>query len=286
MSWVVAASLSAQPLLESHLRSLHQHRYVVVPDWMSAAQTDRLQCDAVAVDAHHGLDCMIGTTHTALLDHSIRRSRQSAFYPPPSNAAGSVATRDDLIGAVNTLRGELQNSALMALPTLGEFQTELNYLCYPDGGHYTRHLDQPYGDSGWVRQGRRAADGGSFCGARTRRVVSLILYLNRDWDAADGGALRLFQAHERGGGTAESHHAQHTEDVLPRGGTLVLLMSGEVEHLVRTTASPRQAVVGWFNECASARVPDLAARSTRTMHMLDAQTTSASCTALGDECAE
>ena len=68
-------------------------------------------------------------------------------------------------------------------------------------------LDQPYGDDGWVRLGRSAEEGGSLCDGRTRRVLSFILYLKRGWDASDGGALRIFPAHERGWGTAESQTA-------------------------------------------------------------------------------
>ena len=99
-------------------------------------------------------------------------------------------------------------------------------------------------------------DGGSFSGARTRRVVSFILYLNRGWRAADGGALRVFPAHECDDGTERSQLSGYTEDILPEGGTLVLVMSNDVEHLVRTTHAERQCVVGWFREYREERVPD------------------------------
>ena len=185
-----------------------------------------------------------------------------------------------MIEAADELRRQLQASEALALPQLQPFDTELNYLCYPVGGHYKRHLDQPYGDSGWVQKGRRASNGGSFCGSRTRRVVSFILYLNGGWDAADGGALRVFPAYERGWGMPESQLADYTEDVLPEGGTLVVLLSGDVEHLVRETRRERQCVVGWLNERASLRVPDLDCTSLRTLRMLDRKTTSNSCRAL------
>jgi len=88
----------------------------------------------------------------------------SVAYPPPPNAAGSVAARSRLIDNVNRLRVQLEESIMMSLPYLEPFETELNYLLYPPGGHYIRHLDIPRKiDSGWKLQGRAAAEGGSFC---------------------------------------------------------------------------------------------------------------------------
>ena len=91
------------------------------------------------------------------------------------------------------------------------------------------------------------------------------------------------------------------EDILPEGGTLVLIMcvapgcalhqralssltpsvlpgqrslvvcvrararrSNDVEHIVRSTRATRQCVVGWFNEYSEQREPDLDAMSLRT----------------------
>ena len=97
--------------------------------------------------------------------------------------------------------------------------------------------------------GRLARDGGSFSGARTRRVVSFILYLNAGWVASDHGELRVYPAHTH-------EETEHTEEVTPEGGTLVLLMSSDVEHLVRVTRRERQCVVGWFREVSDGRVDD------------------------------
>ena len=142
------------------------------------------------------------------------------------------------------------------MPHLEPFETELNYLLYPIGGHYKRHLDTGKKRDGWKLQGRSEANGGSFCGGRTRRVVSFILYLNRHWKAADGGALRIFPAHEHDDGTDDCELGGYTEDILPEGGTLVLVMSGDTEHQVMTTHAERQCVVGWFREYSEQRVPD------------------------------
>lgn len=137
------------------------------------------------------------------------------------------------------------------------------------GGHYQRHLDIPRGDhAGWKLQGRPGFHGGSLCGGRTRRVVSFILYLNRRWDHTDGGALRVYSAYDQASGPAagqrqppvppQHEEVQHTtqpaEDIMPEGGTLVLLMSGDVEHMVRETHAERQCIVGWFNEYREERV--------------------------------
>ncbi|EOD13046.1 hypothetical protein EMIHUDRAFT_445922 [Emiliania huxleyi CCMP1516] len=194
--------LLARPLRTGELERLHRHRYVVVPDWLTRAQTGRLQADAVAVGADSGFESAVGSVNfgTARVDTEVRRSRQCSIYPPPRNAAGSVTERDGLVSAVNGLRRELEAAALPALPRLAPFETELNYLLYPIGGHYKRHLDQPRGNSGWQRQGRRAADGGSISGGSLRRVVSFILYLNDEWEDADGGVRR--------GRGAERRHAR------------------------------------------------------------------------------
>ena len=275
-----AQTITAPPpfsrsLLPSELAHLHQHRYAVIPDFCAPWAIAQLKADVLAVNDCFDA-CKIGTDTAGdrRHDESVRRSRQASIIPPPPNHAGSVATRNALLDAVGRLRCELQSSSILRLPELAQFKTELNYLHYPVGGHYGRHLDTPYHDAGWQRLGRSASAGGSFSGARTRRVVSFILYLNRAWKAEDGGALRVFPPHEFGYGMPESQLSDdYTEDVLPEGGTLVLLMSSDVEHRVRETRADRQCVVGWFREYAELEEPDLAIDSLRTIRQLDRKAT-------------
>lgn len=100
---------------------------------------------------------------------------------------------------------------------LGLFEFEGHLTVYPPGARYQRHLDQ-------------------FAGTRQRRV-SCILYLNEDWTAADGGALRLY---------LDPANDDIRQDVTPVGGTLVTFLSDRFEHEVLPAGRERISLTGWF----------------------------------------
>ena len=69
------------------------------------------------------------------------------------------------------------------------------------------------------------------------RVLSSVTYLNADWGDRDGGALRLYLP--RG-----------AHDIAPRGGSLVLFLSAEIEHEVLPATRERLSIAGWFRRRA------------------------------------
>jgi SM-20-related protein len=114
-----------------------------------------------------------------------------------------------LLDRLEELRLELNREA-----TLGLFELELHYARYPPGAGYARHVDQPQGT--------------------TQRQVSLVLYLNADWQPADGGALRLHDSDDR------------TLDIEPVGGRLVCFLTPGRVHEVLTARRERLSISGWF----------------------------------------
>ncbi|MFN3867779.1 MAG: 2OG-Fe(II) oxygenase [Hyphomicrobiaceae bacterium] len=106
---------------------------------------------------------------------------------------------------------------------LGLFEFEAQLLVYPPGGFYQRHLD-------------------SLAGTRNR-IVSLVAYLNRDWQAEHGGELDVWRAPDDAGEPAMT--------VEPRAGTLVLMLSEEIPHAVRPANAVRRVIAGWFRVNAS-----------------------------------
>lgn len=99
---------------------------------------------------------------------------------------------------------------------LALFEFEAHLALYPPGAFYRRHFD-------------------SFRGA-ANRMVSLVVYLNRDWDDSDGGELVLYRP--EGG--------EEMARIAPRTGTLLLFMSEEIEHEVLPTRRDRASIAGWF----------------------------------------
>jgi SM-20-related protein len=93
--------------------------------------------------------------------------------------------------------------------TLGLWRYEGHYALYPPGARYARHVDRFRDDDA--------------------RVLSVILYLNKDWHVDDGGALRI------------GRRAGPARDVLPSGGMLVGF-AAEFEHEVLPATRSRLAL--------------------------------------------
>jgi SM-20-related protein len=101
---------------------------------------------------------------------------------------------------------------------LGLFEFEGHFAIYPDGGFYKAHLDRHSGSS--------------------ERIVTVILYLNPDWKAGDGGELKLW--------TLPGDRDGEFILVEPRMGTLVCFISGDFWHEVLPTTKARMSITGWF----------------------------------------
>ena len=102
---------------------------------------------------------------------------------------------------------------------LGLRDWELHLAQYPAGAFYRKHSDRHEKQS--------------------RRVLSLVLYLNETWDESDGGELVMFDAH------------QEIARVLPKGGTLVCFLSSDFPHEVLPSKRERRSLTGWLLEGGS-----------------------------------
>lgn len=125
----------------------------------------------------------------------------------------SNATQASLIDRLEILKTAFNRNLYLGLETF-----EGHYAQYPKGGFYRRHLDS-FRDSN-DRAGTR--------------MVSVVLYLNENWQAVDGGELRIYDENDS------------YVDVAPLGGTLVCFLSREREHEVLLSTAVRRSLTGWF----------------------------------------
>jgi len=117
---------------------------------------------------------------------------------------------------VDALRMSLNRELLLGLDSL-----EAHYALYLPGACYARHRDRFRDDDA--------------------RVLSSVLYLNKNWEENDGGALRIHL-----GAQSPLGHI----DVHPRGGTLVLFLSADFDHEVLPARRERLSIAGWFRRSA------------------------------------
>ena len=90
-----------------------------------------------------------------------------------------------------------------------------HYSQYPVNGHYHQHLDRFSSDD--------------------QRTLSMVLYLNLDWVAGDGGELRMHS----------SDKILKTFDINPISGRLVCFLSSSVSHEVMISHQVRRSFAGW-----------------------------------------
>eukprot|EP00811_Abedinium_folium_P036867 NODE_9536_length_1417_cov_3.268992.p1 GENE.NODE_9536_length_1417_cov_3.268992~~NODE_9536_length_1417_cov_3.268992.p1 ORF type:complete len:431 (+),score=121.58 NODE_9536_length_1417_cov_3.268992:49-1341(+) len=101
-----------------------------------------------------------------------------------------------------------------------DFHNDAMFAVYPGGAsRYVKHID----NAQWPTDGRR---------------VTMILYLNREWEPAHGGCLRLYEP-----GIA---NMQTKADIEPLHNRLVVFWSEEMPHEVLPCHAARAAVSMWF----------------------------------------
>ncbi|MFN6945993.1 MAG: 2OG-Fe(II) oxygenase [Cytophagaceae bacterium] len=100
---------------------------------------------------------------------------------------------------------------------LGLVDLEMHFAIYPSGAGYQRHSDQFKNDSG--------------------RKISVVCYLNYDWQEENGGHLKIYLPQQDG--------SEEVISVLPKGGTLVVFDSS-IEHEVAPANRERCSITGWF----------------------------------------
>lgn len=101
---------------------------------------------------------------------------------------------------------------------LGLFDFEGHFAVYSEGGFYKPHLDRH----------RESPD----------RLVTVILYLNPDWQPGDGGELKLW--------TTPGDREGDFVTIEPRMGTLVCFLAGDFWHEVLPAKKTRASITGWF----------------------------------------
>lgn len=185
---------------------------------------DRLADDGWAV-TQSGLDCEV----LAELERNCRSLwRSEALRPAAVGRSGEQKVLPQVRGdhirwlddcaacpahaaylqAMDSLQRTLNRTLLLGLDNY-----ETHYALYPPGAGYRRHVDR-FKDS-------------------PLRTVSVVLYLNSQWQPGDGGELRL-------------HLPDGIVDVEPRAGTLAVFMSDSIEHEVLLARRHRASLVGWF----------------------------------------
>ena len=91
---------------------------------------------------------------------------------------------------------------------------EFHLAHYPKGSFYKKHLDQ--------------------FTERNNRMISMIIYLNKDWKNGDGGELRIYP------------NEKEYLDIQPLYNRCILFRSDTLEHEVLTANTNRRSVTGWM----------------------------------------
>ena len=99
---------------------------------------------------------------------------------------------------------------------LGLFSFESHFSHYGSGDYYKKHYDAFRGES--------------------NRVMSIVVYLNKDWKNTDGGELVLYN----------NNRDKQGIKIPPNWATIVTFLSDEFPHEVLPAHRDRYSIAGWF----------------------------------------
>jgi len=109
---------------------------------------------------------------------------------------------------------------------LGLFSFESHFAHYAKGDFYKKHKDAFKGEG--------------------NRVLSIVVYLNPNWSAADGGELVIYDNKSPSVSIVDKADSNNQTKVIPSFGTIVVFLSEEFPHEVLPAKRDRYSIAGWF----------------------------------------
>lgn len=194
----------SEDILSTAAQLLREQGYCVLPQALHPTlwQPLKNEADQRAVNFK---PAGIGRAQDQALNASVRRDHIQWIEPDTEATAAWLKWADQLRLAMNR--------QLM----LGLFSFESHFAHYAPGAFYGRHVD-------------------AFVG-QANRVLSLVTYLNPEWQESWGGELVLYAPHSTD---------QVLAKVAPQAGTVVLFLSEEFPHEVKPANHTRHSIAGWF----------------------------------------
>lgn len=190
--------------------ALHDGGACWIAGWPDVELHDALRDDLRRLHAMGDLSpAAVGRRDGRALRNDIRADATRWLDDPRCGAPAS-----EFLTRLDPIRAMLNRSLFLGLA-----ECEAHYAAYPPGGGYARHRDR-FRDS-------------------DARVVSWVSYLNTDWSADDGGALRLYPG-------------ESSVDLLPVGGSICFL--SEMEHEVLPAMRERLSIAAWFRRAPAGSV--------------------------------
>ncbi|EEH59331.1 uncharacterized protein MICPUCDRAFT_38436 [Micromonas pusilla CCMP1545] len=180
---------------------------------------------------------------------SIRGDRIFWMVPEQIEMGGFVVFREMLRAIDDLVLDQLSRRAPARLGGLSD-RTHAMLAEYPGrGSRFVRHVDNTGKD------GRR---------------LTVLCYLNEDWDGKNGGHLKVYDRDGNGDGDGDRGGGRVTS-VTPAGGTLAMFYSDEIPHEVLPSHATRHSFTVWYydddeHKAATSRAGDAAVADSRTTH--------------------
>ena len=191
--------------IKNILNDIEEHGWSVQENFFSAELITQLKATLSSLRQQGLLNqAGIGREKDFHIEQSIRSDEISWFDENKLNEA-----QEQFLSITQQLQHAINEKFY-----LGLFELEIHFALYSPNTFYKRHLDQHKNQD--------------------TRVLTLVTYLNDQWQKEDGGELQLYLKN----GDKVS--------ILPKAGTLVCFMSAEFEHEVLPAKRERASLTGWF----------------------------------------
>lgn len=196
------AQSDADAMADAIADALRRHGACRLPAYPGPDLTAALRADLLRLHAARGLA-------PAATGHGAGRGLRSGVRGDATLWLDDARTGDAAAAYLAQL--DALRVALNRRLFLGVDEVEAHYALYPPGARYAKHRDRFRDDDA--------------------RVVSVVTYLNPDWDDDDGGALRLSLD-------------DGDVDIPPRAGSVCFL--SELEHEVLPATRDRASIAAWM----------------------------------------